>query len=1008
MKSLFLLISGITSFLFARSQEQPAGHQASAASTPAPARSFSQKLPLDHSVYDGWQSIGEKAISNDGKYIAWTVTPQEGDGLLVVMSADKRYKKEIPRGYNLTITEDSRWLVCRIRPFFKDTRDARIKKKKTDEMPKDSLAILELGKDSIARIPRVKNYKTPEKGTGWVAWLFERPAPTSAVPAAPATTSAAPAASQPRATPKPADSTEGTELILRQLSTGRETGYPLVSNYLFSKKGKNLVLATTRKGGDSLSKATVLWVALSGPGPLVPKPDTVMRNYNEIRNLALDEEGGQLAFVAERDSVTKALQKFYKLWYYKPGMDSARLRGDRHTAGVAAGQTISENYALNFSRDGSRLFIGLSPIRPPKDTTLVDFETARLDIWNYQDDYLQPQQLKQLDMELRKSWLAVCYTGEDKIIPLADDHCETVETGDEGNSLYAIGTSTKDYRIQQQWEESHLMRVWLVNTKDGTRRLVQDKVRGMASISPKGNFLIWYDWRQRHWFVYDVAAAAVRNITRDIKVPLYDEDDDHPDDPPPHGLMGWQEGDKYVYVYDRYDIWQCDPSGKEAPKNFTAGRGRSRKRSWRYITTNREEKFISNRQPMYFTVFDEAGKKHGTGVYQGSWQKDVQMVPFVFRGYQKAKDQETLIFTKESYSASPDLWVATTADPAMPAAAVAPRAEGARSAGMDMPSGPSGAAFASETQLSSTNPQQQHYNWYSTTLVHWKMFDGRQSEGLLYKPEDFDSTKKYPVILYFYERDADNLYNYIEPSPIRASINVAWFVSNGYIVFDPNIYYKNGQPGESAYNSVISAAKYLGRFHWVDTTRMGLQGHSWGGYQVAYLVTRTNMFAAAEAGAPVANMTSAYGGIRWGVGISRQFQYEHSQSRIGYTPWQRLDLYLKNSPLFRADKIKTPLLMMHNDQDGAVPWYQGIEYFSALKRLGKPVWMMQYNGEDHGLTERRNRKDWAIRMGQFFDHFLKGAPAARWISEGVPATLKGIDWGLGTGAAPGPADSGKP
>jgi dipeptidyl aminopeptidase/acylaminoacyl peptidase len=279
--------------------------------------------------------------------------------------------------------------------------------------------------------------------------------------------------------------------------------------------------------------------------------------------------------------------------------------------------------------------------------------------------------------------------------------------------------------------------------------------------------------------------------------------------------------------------------------------------------------------------------------------------------------------------------------------------------------------------------------------MKWKMFDGKESEGLLFKPENFDPKKKYPVIFYFYERNADNLYNYRAPAPSASVVNIPYFVSNGYLVFDPNIWYKNGQPGESAYNSVVSAAKMIAKLPYVDSTKMAIQGQSWGGYQVSYLVTRTNMFAAAGAGAPVANMTSAYGGIRWGSGLNRQFQYERSQSRIGATLWQRQDLYIKNSPLFAANKVNTPLLIMHNDMDGAVPWYQGIEYFTALRRLGKKVWMLQYNGEDHNLVERRNRKDLSIRLGQFFDHYLKGAPAPKWMTEGVPATEKGIDWGTG-------------
>ncbi|HEX8832506.1 MAG TPA: prolyl oligopeptidase family serine peptidase, partial [Longimicrobium sp.] len=164
---------------------------------------------------------------------------------------------------------------------------------------------------------------------------------------------------------------------------------------------------------------------------------------------------------------------------------------------------------------------------------------------------------------------------------------------------------------------------------------------------------------------------------------------------------------------------------------------------------------------------------------------------------------------------------------------------------------------------------------------------------------------------------------------------------------------------------------------------------SWGGYQVAYMITQTPMFAAAFAGAPVANMTSAYGGIRWGSGLARAFQYEHGQSRIGATPWQNRDLYIENSPLFAADRITTPLMIMHNDADGAVPWYQGIEMFVALRRLGKEVYLINYNGDEHNPTKRANQIDLAIRMMQFFDHHLKGRPAPEWMRRGVPFLERG-------------------
>jgi dipeptidyl aminopeptidase/acylaminoacyl peptidase len=978
-----------------------------------------QKKPLDASVYDHWESIGDKLLSPDGKYLVYTVNPQEGDGRLVIRATTGDYAKEIPRGATAAITSDSRFLVFQIKPYYKDSREARIRKKTPDASPKDTLGWIQLGTDVLTKIPRVRSYKVPEKGGSWLAYLLEKPLADSIkkqTDSAKRLTDSVKKRSD--STGKkgagPAETTEeGTDLVFRNLAGGEEKKYSLTSEYYFSKKGNALVIETTKRNADSTSKAAILWVTTGSN-----KVDTVLKGFHDARNYALDEEGRQLAFVAERDSAIKALVKFYRLWYYKPGLDSAVIRADRNSinaavtgastgapgggfhfpslplyvstsagsdkAGKSQRLTVSADFANYFSKDGSRLFLGLAPIWPPKDTSLVDFETARLDVWTYKDDYLSPQQLVLLNRTLKQSFLAVQKTDGGNLIPLADDSCETVIPSREGNGGYALGMSSKKYRVQQQWEQNGQEDIWLVNTMDGSRRLVREKVRGDAAFSPEGKFILWYDWKGKNWYTYELATNKTRNITAAIKTPLSDELDDHPDDPPPHGAMGWLENDRFVYIYDRYDIWQCDPTAGTAPVNLTRGIGRRHKLSFRYFELEENtrpgreeldlgaEHSIKPGQLVLFRLFNRSDMSAGLQLYKMGTPFSVDTLskptfPFSYSGFVKAKNNWTLAYLKGSYDKPNDLY-ATNPEDTLNLAAARP--------------------------LSHINPQQADYNWLSVELHHWKMLDGKMSEGLLYKPENFDSTKKYPVIFYFYERDAETRYQYMTPQPVRASINVPLFVSNGYLVFDPDIFYKTGQPGEDAYNSIVSAARYLSRFKWVDTTRMGLQGHSWGGYQVAYLITRTNMFAAAEAGAPVANMTSAYGGIRWSTGISRQFQYERSQSRIGSTLWQHPDLYIKNSPLFRADKVTTPLLMMHNDADGAVPWYQGIEYFSALRRLGKKVWLMQYNGEDHGLIERRNRKDWSMRLFQYFGYYLKGDAPPRWMTDGVPATLKGIDWGL--------------
>jgi dipeptidyl aminopeptidase/acylaminoacyl peptidase len=299
-------------------------------------------------------------------------------------------------------------------------------------------------------------------------------------------------------------------------------------------------------------------------------------------------------------------------------------------------------------------------------------------------------------------------------------------------------------------------------------------------------------------------------------------------------------------------------------------------------------------------------------------------------------------------------------------------------------------------RISDANPQQENFIWPKVQMVEWTSFSGEKLKGLLYVPENLDPGKKYPMMVYFYERNAENIYRHQHPAPSRSTINKPLYTSNGYVVFVPDITYKEGYPGQSAYNAIVSGTQHvINTFPFIDEKRMALQGQSWGGYQIAYLITQTDLYAAAMAGAPVSNMTSAYGGIRWQTGLSRMFQYEQTQSRIGGTLWDKPLHYIENSPVFYAPKVNTPLLMMHNDNDGAVPWYQGIEYFVALRRLNKPVWMLSYNDEPHNLNASSwaNRVDLSKRMFQFFNHYLKGEAMPEWMEKGVPAIEKGENLG---------------
>lgn len=958
-----------------------------------------QKKSLTHQVYDGWQSAGERAISQDGQFVAYTINPQEGDGQLYVKRISGEEIQVVPRGYQLKFSDDSKFIFFKIKPLFKDTRDARIKKKKLEEMPKDSLGWIDLSSKTLTKIARVKTFKMPEKADAMmVAYHLDKSLPvvTSSVKpdsitqlnrlskladslqrvadslknlALEAQTKGLgilqPLKKEGKNNSKPEELGEdGTDLVLWVPGSKQQRIFKYVSEYYFNENGQVLLMEISRKSSDPTAASQLVWYH-TGSG----KSDTIFKKFNDAKNYALDRVGTQLAFVAERDSSVKALTKFYKLFYYKVGNDSATLVGDKSFAWLNAKETISPDYMNFFSKDGRKLFFGVAPIRKPKDTTLVDFETARLDVWHYQDDFLQPQQLLQVSQELKRSALAVYYPKENKTVRVADMGLDQVIVGDEGNADHVLAISSKGERVATQWNGFALQKAFLISTIDGSQTPVNGHARASYLYAPQGKFVAWYDWKLRSYFAYDIATKktnalyATGNGNKNNH-PLWDEEDDHPDDPPPYGVMGWEEGDQSLLVYDRYDIIRLDPKGLAKPFNITSGKGRATGTELRYVPLDPEEKSIRVGQSLLLKAFHISDKKAGfyTLKYQDTYSLEaLSITANAYPSILKAKNAAAYLVQRSTINES-ELFTSSN--------------------------------LKDYQQITQIADQQKSYNWLSVELMKWTMFDGKQSEGLLFKPENFDPKKKYPVIFYFYERNTDGLYNYRAPAPSASTVNIPYFVSNGYLVFDPNIYYKNGEPGESAYNSVVSAAKHLAKLPFVDASKMAIQGQSWGGYQVAYLVTRTNMFAAAGAGAPVANMTSAYGGIRWGSGLNRQFQYERTQSRIGATLWQRQDLYLKNSPLFHATKINTPLLMTHNDKDGAVPWYQGIEFFTALRRLDKKVWLLQYNEEDHNLVERRNRKDLSIRLSQFFDHYLKGAPQPKWMKEGVPAIEKGIEWGL--------------
>ncbi|MBE6282092.1 MAG: S9 family peptidase [Bacteroides sp.] len=937
-----------------------------------------QKPALDHSVYKIWQNVGGFQLTDDGKYASYLTNVGEGDGSVSVVNLKTSETTTVNRGSRAKFSGNGKYMYFTIRPFFEQTKEAKQKKLRGDKAPKDTLGILNLKTKEIVKFPALKRVESPREMGDFIAFNIEvdkQEAATDSV------------ADKKK---KKAKSKKEILTLVYDFKKGEVTDtLRHIDVMAFDKYGKQLFCIAV----DSTKQLFVY-----NPATRSSKMILEAHKKADMQRPVISDDGNRIAFYANTDS-TKKFDENVEIYTCRMNVDEPKPVKviTNEVPGLPQGMLVSKNRAINFSKKGDKLFFGITYPIAKKDTTIKE-EQAQLDVWHYQAPYIATQDLHMKSMLQKRSYLSVVeldtldYSLKGKMVRLATEQYPIPTVPDEWSAGYAYTHTSQPYLVQAQWDANPIGDLYIISLKDGSSRLLAkgSYVFGMHT-SPSGDYLVWFNPEDNQYYSMDMSAvnkgedidAEIKpvNISKGIPHPLWKESHDKPQMAGPYGNGGWSEDEKMFCIYDKYDVWAVDPKGERAPEMLTQGLGREKEYTFRMMrwdamqlpdgTPGVKKTPIKSTDNIYFTAFDN--KTKGTGYYmrkagKGKWQpmKELIMEPNFQLGYlHKAKNANVITYAKSNFVESQNLWVTFN-------------------------------QFKTSKKLTHSNPQQKDYNWGTCESVYWKAYDGRELEGLLYKPENFDPDKKYPMVVYFYETSSQYKHYYRKPDVSRSTINITYFVSNGYLVFMPDIHYTVGHPGKSAYNCIVSGVENLCKNSWVDKDNIAIQGQSWGGYQVAYLVTQTNMFKCAGSGAPVANMTSAYGGIRWGSGVVRQFQYEHTQSRIGKTLWDEggFDLYIENSPLFFADKVNTPLLIMHNDKDEAVPWYQGIEYFTALRRLGKPVWMLQYNNETHNLSNRVNALDYTIRLSQFMDHFLKGAPMPKWMKYGVPSTMKGIDYGL--------------
>src|SRR5215217_8165704 len=695
------------------------------------------KRPLTHQDYDSWRSILAQQVSRDGKFVAYAYVPQDGDGEIVVRNiatgvdwrASRGYRPPLPPpddpGTNLAefqaeqarllrpvFTADSRFLVFTVEPTKAEVTKAKKEKKKPEDMPKNSLGIMDVSNGTVTRVERVKTFRVPEDGSGFIGYLLE-PKPAEKPGTEPNVAAPAPSGEPtPTASPAPRPSGRsakkkeyGSELVLPNSATPTEGKFSDVLDFTISKDAKTLVFTTS-----SRKEETNGIYALTTDSDAAPA--VLLTGKGKYQRLTWDEDNTQLAFTSDKEDA-EAKQPKFRVYHWNRKDPQATEIVSITSPGFRKEYVVSERANLSFSLDGSRLFLGTAPPPEPEknpDEEIPADEKVLVDLWHWKDDYVQPIQKVRAEQDRNRSYRAVYHLEEKKFVQLADDTMETISPSNDGS--YAIGSDNRKYRVTNDYDPG-FADYYLVNTSDGSRKPILTKQRGNVSLSPNAKYAIYFDGKD--WNSYSIADGSITNLTKNLTLRFYNEQNDTPSTPGSYGIAGWTKDDADVLVYDRYDIWQIAPDGSRA-KNLTDGVGRKNLTALRYVRLDPKERWIDPDKPMLLSA--ESEETRDSGFYRDKVNSDAPpqkllMAAKDFNSPTKARDADVLIMTASRFDQFPDVWVTNS-------------------------------LFRELKRVSNGDAQRAPYNWGTAELINFKNVDGVPLKGLLLKPDNFDPKKKYP------------------------------------------------------------------------------------------------------------------------------------------------------------------------------------------------------------------------------------------------------------------------
>ncbi len=953
---------------------------ASPAPIPAPKTAPDGKKVLTLADYGPWKRIASTAISDDGRWVTYTLTPNDGDETLYVkqLDADKLYTIPIGSpaagggrgaggggrggggggGQTVQFSDDGRWIGYYVNPPARPAgrgragaggrgaagRGAPAPQPGATASPANAntnpesvrrFELLDLSSGTKYAVPNAGGFQF-SKGSAWLAIKVNG---------------------------TPGDTSHrGTDLLLRRLSTGVTQNIGNVNQYDFDDAGKWLAYTVdaTNKMGNGVyvtNLATGDTRALDG-------------SAKEYDGLAWGDASTRLAALRGEKPDGKTEKANVLLTWTDAGASDAHAAewDPGKDASFPQGFVLSEDTTPRWSKDGARVFVG---IKAQQDTRAEATEPqANLDIYHWKDVELQSEQILRIAQARRATLAAVVTPSTNKFVKLADDAIKTVTpTADD---RWAIGRDPTPY--DRDFSEGQPSRAdyYKIDTTTGSRTLIAKHLLRTMGASADSKWFLYLE--SQHVMAYNLETGKTGRVDAG-GANFINTDNDLAAEKPIWGVAGWSKDGKSVMLYDKYDVWSQPLDGGRGT-DLTGGAGAAQQVQLRLARleaggrggrgggggpgSGGNEEGIDLSQPQTLSAYGEWTKK--SGYWQlpaGGGARPLIWADESIGAAQKAKNADRVIFTRQTFEEFPDYWVSDT-------------------------------TFASPRKITDANPQIAEYAWGKRTLVDYTNSKGKKLQATLTLPADYQPGKQYPMLVYIYETLSNTHHQFSMPV-YDDRPHMSAYASDGYLVLEPDIVYEIGHPGTSALDCVTAAVKKTIEMGYADPKHIGLQGHSWGGYESSFILTQTNIFAAIVTGAPLTDLISMYGELYKSSGAWNGGILETSQGRMGanVTPWNAKDLYESESPLFNVTKISTPFMILQGTADGAVDWDQGLEFYNAARRTGKQVIFLSYPDEPHHLAKTENQKDFQIRMKQFFDHYLKGTPEPEWMANGLSQLRKG-------------------